>query len=1219
MSGTKRGKKRPFPFSTIIVTNPDEASARSAQQLLDSTLKRYLDQTVENGIHILSTCDPFGARCGSFGGTLAALELISSHDERETVLCLHAGGDSSRCPLSMILGKAWTNLPSDNGFRTPIAWLIYQLEELFYRAKIPKGSLVVTATDCLISLGESMDDEWIQSQSNSEGVMDPFTVLGVAVPAPLTTAKNHGVFVVPETVLAGDDSSSSNGFQIVTPLEVWQKPTVDQLQNSKACFTVSSRSGSQAWIDVGIVIFFPKAFETLAKLSDGLLAMCTRKGLEAAYQQQQKRQIDTLESFAKANALKVDLYTDILHNLPLGESSASIDGAADENDIQASLRRILSAMPLKILVVPEGSFLHLGTTQELIEFITTPNLASKTAEVSIPSVMDPHVTQILVRALRLNPRFETISGPKLESTKNNTTLCSIFPSKTQLGSSTFVEYSDLQNYDSVTIGNHCMLSGWRRQVSLFDNNKKHETSLTIPDGVSVQLLPLASVNKFVMMVLGTADSIKSPISNAEVYGMPFLQFLDRTKLSPMQLGFRDEEITSDDNLWNANIHPIVTPSDISFSSFFGWVEALRSNDDELRNNTSFSNWLSTERVSLRKIHEISDASQEWAFRIELETNIWRLGCQKHTHNIVELLLNRCQTVPCDLEWLVKRHSSSFAALSDFVAALEDLASEELSKGNYDISGRALMLASATIADFPPHLIVGDDTQADSTNNHGEECLPTDRMSIVRNIFGVHKSNLWHPTVENMSLCSEKLERLAFNMNELAISSGFQQYQVEDADDAAETPGMNLRMERTSETVRDKFVLSVAPVRVDLAGGWSDTPPITYEFGGSVTGMAVLVDGRYPLSCRCRLVSGRTGIFLKTELRELSSGSLVSARQEEITNVSHLSNFRNPSASCALLKAALVCLGMVSEEEMRMASIDLQERINDFCSSAVNVRIEIVTTSLLGMGTGMGTSSILGACILQSLAESVGIGRLAHKCLIHAVLVLEQLLSSGGGWQDQAHGILPGIKTIESAPQLPLDMNIYPLELSEADTLEFEDKLLFAYTGKTRLAKNILQQVLRRWARRTNEIVETVQGLVDHSVAVRNSLESKSWDELGEKMYKAYRLKCVMAGEGSGAEPESVTVFCSQMMQRNQIRGAMLCGAGGGGFLLLLLAESANRDSVERTFQDSIAPLHSDFADFCFHDCTIAQTGVVTSILDGESPPIHTETFDLSWQLPPGNT
>lgn len=44
------------------------------------------------------------------------------------------------------------------------------------------------------------------------------------------------------------------------------------------------------------------------------------------------------------------------------------------------------------------------------------------------------------------------------------------------------------------------------------------------------------------------------------------------------------------------------------------------------------------------------------------------------------------------------------------------------------------------------------------------------------------------------------------------------------------------------------------VRLCVSGGWSDTPPITFEHGGSVTNVAVKVNGKRPIGARARRIT-----------------------------------------------------------------------------------------------------------------------------------------------------------------------------------------------------------------------------------------------------------------------------------------------------------------------------------------------------------------------------
>ena len=54
------------------------------------------------------------------------------------------------------------------------------------------------------------------------------------------------------------------------------------------------------------------------------------------------------------------------------------------------------------------------------------------------------------------------------------------------------------------------------------------------------------------------------------------------------------------------------------------------------------------------------------------------------------------------------------------------------------------------------------------------------------------------------------------------------------------------------------------------------------------------------------------------------------------------------------------------------------------------------------GSGLGTSSILAAAILAALYELRGFEVSPHG-LVHAVLIVEQMLTTGGGWQVSRKG------------------------------------------------------------------------------------------------------------------------------------------------------------------------------------------------------------------------
>ena len=61
-------------------------------------------------------------------------------------------------------------------------------------------------------------------------------------------------------------------------------------------------------------------------------------------------------------------------------------------------------------------------------------------------------------------------------------------------------------------------------------------------------------------------------------------------------------------------------------------------------------------------------------------------------------------------------------------------------------------------------------------------------------------------------------------------------------------------ERPRNVLRaDETIWGRGPARLELGGGWTDTPPYTLEHGGEVINTAVNLNGQPPIHCYCRVV------------------------------------------------------------------------------------------------------------------------------------------------------------------------------------------------------------------------------------------------------------------------------------------------------------------------------------------------------------------------------
>ncbi len=210
------------------------------------------------------------------------------------------------------------------------------------------------------------------------------------------------------------------------------------------------------------------------------------------------------------------------------------------------------------------------------------------------------------------------------------------------------------------------------------------------------------------------------------------------------------------------------------------------------------------------------------------------------------------------------------------------------------------------------------------------------------------------------------------------------------------------------------VIVRCPARLDLSGGWTDTPPICYELGGQVVDLAITLDGVKPIGCRAvRIPELRIEIVLPGGGGGGGENEDDEAEKEvllHICNLTDMADHCNPVARGALVKCGLLAAGLIHLGEEDKTSLTLASQLEQRLGSGL--RLEL--WSDLPQGSGLGTSSILAGAVVAACWTAAA-ASYTRSDLVHAVLVVEQLLTTGGGWQDQVGGLHPGLSLGTSRP------------------------------------------------------------------------------------------------------------------------------------------------------------------------------------------------------------
>ena len=369
-------------------------------------------------------------------------------------------------------------------------------------------------------------------------------------------------------------------------------------------------------------------------------------------------------------------------------------------------------------------------------------------------------------------------------------------------------------------------------------------------------------------------------------------------------------------------------------------------------------------------------------------------------------------------------------------------------------------------------------------------------------------------------------------------------------------GLTQVVEQDKQTPRmqvypDQIVWGRSPVRIDLAGGWTDTPPYCLFAGGNVVNVAIELNGQPPLQ-----VYVKPSKAYQITLRSIDLGAMEVVRTWE-----ELADFNKVGSPFSIPKAALALAGFLPRFSAERFQ-SLEEQLKAF-----GCGLEITLLAAIPAGSGLGTSSILAATVLGSIADFCGLGWDKSE-IGNRTLILEQLLTTGGGWQDQYGGILHGLKLLQTGEGFVQSPQVRWLPDYLFTDAAYRPCHLLYYTGITRTAKHILAEIVQGMFLNSGSHLSLLGEMKAHALDMFEAIQMGDFERYGHLVGKSWAQNKAL---DAGTNPPAVDELIDRI--RGYSLGYKLPGAGGGGYLYIVAKDPEAALHIRRLLTEH--PLHAN--------------------------------------------
>ena len=330
-----------------------------------------------------------------------------------------------------------------------------------------------------------------------------------------------------------------------------------------------------------------------------------------------------------------------------------------------------------------------------------------------------------------------------------------------------------------------------------------------------------------------------------------------------------------------------------------------------------------------------------------------------------------------------------------------------------------------------------------------------------------------------------------------------------------------------------------PVRVNFCGSPSDAAPYCLEYGGTMLDGALRLKGKKPIKVTVK----------KVDKSEIRFSSFDQGCSEVFHDIREVRNCSNPNDIYALHKAVLVATGIIP--------LDVEDISMDELCKQIGGGLELLTIVDVPKGSGLGTSSIIAAAAVKAVNKIFGIDTDEERIYAQVFLV-EQLMNTGGGWQDQVGGLTEGIKYFTALPGEYQKIEVDYLKISDSVMKELNDRFALIFSGQRRLARNVLREEMNQCIRNNKKALKTIKKIQEYCAIMRYYLMKGDITSFAKYITKQFELVKTLDKGASNTCIEYIFEVCDDL-----IDGKAICGAGGGGFLQVILKAGVTKEMLKK--------------------------------------------------------